>query len=64
MTWPVYAAIWLALGIASDVFCERLAKKERRPYERSTQVGCYVAGPIIIPFALLAAVAKVLRGKK
>lgn len=64
MSWALYAAAWLALGVLADLFCEWHAKKERRRYERSTQMGCYVAGPIIIPLALLAALYKVTLGKK
>jgi hypothetical protein len=61
MIW--YAITWLLLGIASDLFCEAQARKLKEPYRRSTQVVCYLVGPVMVPLALLSAIIKSIVGK-
>lgn len=56
----LYVGLWLLLGLLADKFCERLAKKERRRYEGTTQVACYIAGPVILPIAFAWAILKAL----
>lgn len=53
-----YVALWLLLGVIADKLCEFHAKKEKRPYKRSTAVACYVAGPVILPLALCYAMLR------
>ena len=51
-------ALWLLFGIFADKICEKQTKKEGKYYEGKVQVACYLAGPVIIPFALLLAFRK------
>ena len=51
-------ALWLLFGIFADKICEKQIKKEGKYYEGKVQVACYLAGPVIISFALLLAFRK------
>ena len=53
-----YITLWILLGIFADKICERQAKKESIYYEGTVQIACYIAGPVIIPLALLLAFRK------
>lgn len=59
-----YPIAWLVLGIVGDLMCEAHARKLKEPYRRSTQVACYVVGPLILPFALTWVLVRSIVGKK
>lgn len=59
-SWIIIACVWLLLGLLCDRLCEKQAKKEGRRYEASTAVACYIAGPALVPFALVWAFFKAL----
>lgn len=65
MTFTLWHAIaWLALGILGDFMCEAHAKKLGEPYRKSTQVACYLVGPLILPLALTWVLFRTIAGKK
>lgn len=55
---PVYGSLWLGLGLASDLLCEKEAKKKGENYSGVVQVTAYVFGPAIVPVALVFALVK------
>ena len=59
-----YPLAWLALGLIGDLLCEAHSRKLGEPYRKGTQIACYVAGPIILPWALIWASGQIVMGRK
>lgn len=55
---PLYAAIWLLLGLLCDKLCEGQARKKGERYAGHVQLCAYVFGPAIVPVALAFALVK------